>query len=205
MKLVSIDLETSSLNPDNGQILQFGAVVFDTESEFFACHAYTKTIVSKHIKGDAFALKMNSWLINDISEFYSNPELVDPSKFIRIGDLAEDFSSWLSTTCNINDMFVVTGKNFFNFDDKFLEQVPDWRQLIHYRHRSIDPGTLYAESSDDVPPSLTVCKQRSINKYPEQAAKLFRNTEVSHDALDDAKDVAKLIWLHYHEQRKLKI
>lgn len=198
MKLVSIDTETSSLDPKNGQILQFGAVVFDTESEFFSCHAYSKIISNKKISGEVGALIMNSWLIEKINKFHSNPNEVDETQFIEIENLAQDFSEWLSTTCNINGTFIVTGKNFFNFDDKFLGLVPAWRYLVHYRNRSLDVGTLYAQSSDVVPPSLDLCKERALNKYPEHAAKLFPNSSVSHDALDDAKDVAKLIWMHYN-------
>jgi DNA polymerase III epsilon subunit-like protein len=77
---------------------------------------------------------------------------------------------------------VLAGKNVANFDLKFLTKLPDWDTILMC-HRVLDPGNLYLRPDDIEPPSTVECMRRAG----------FENPEASHDALDDAYAVCKLI------------
>jgi len=68
---------------------------------------------------------------------------------------------------------------------KFIKKLKDAEQdLIQFSHRSLDPGSMYVREDDIDVPNLEECKRRSG---------IFDNNLVSHDALDDAMDVALLV------------
>jgi hypothetical protein len=84
----------------------------------------------------------------------------------------------------------LTGKNAASFDLRFLRRLDGWRRLP-FSHRLIDPGSLYLRPTDNGVPNTEECLKRAgIDK------------EVSHDALDDAYDVCKLIrvWENQYEE-----
>jgi hypothetical protein len=79
------------------------------------------------------------------------------------------------------------GKNFANFDNKFLERLPRWKQVLRARGRTIDPSILFVDwKNDDAIPGLSLCKER---------AKL--DPHVTHNAIDDAMDIVKLLRTQY--------
>lgn len=81
----------------------------------------------------------------------------------------------------------VAGKNFGTFDKLFLENLPNWSDLIKFRTRILDPSILFIDwNSDKEPPSLQKCKDR---------AKI--EGKVSHDAVEDAWDVVQLLRTQY--------
>ncbi len=76
----------------------------------------------------------------------------------------------------------MAGKNYASFDDRFLQQLPGGEDL-HRFHRCIDPGMRYWNPRiDKVPPDTKTCLQRA-----------GIDTEVQHEAIDDALDVIRLI------------
>ena len=70
MKFLSIDIETSALEPENGDVLSFAAVLEDTENLVPVDELPSFYFVFKHdkIKGEPFALNMNKTLIEQISK-----------------------------------------------------------------------------------------------------------------------------------------
>ena len=76
---------------------------------------------------------------------------------------------------------VVAGKNFANFDLKFLEKLPN--KFVKFHHRILDPGMFFLEPMrDNEPPGAKVCMERA-----DMAG------EVAHTALEDALMVVKLL------------
>jgi hypothetical protein len=76
---------------------------------------------------------------------------------------------------------VVAGKNFANFDQKFLEKLPN--KFVKFRHRILDPAMLFTDPMlDDAPPSSALCLERA-----------GFGGEVAHTALEDALMVVKLL------------
>ena len=76
MKYFSLDLETTGLNPDSCQILEFGAIFEDTDDpksyeESSKFHAILK---NDQIVGQPFALQLNDRLLRIISGVDDMPE-----------------------------------------------------------------------------------------------------------------------------------
>src|SRR5699024_6968893 len=98
MKYISIDIETTGLNPNNCQILSFGAVLEDTnknvpveELPFFHC-----AILREKIEGEPFALNMNRDLLSKIVEYQISDDKEAISKkrnmwFLHEKDVVQKF------------------------------------------------------------------------------------------------------------------
>jgi hypothetical protein len=99
-----------------------------------------------------------------------------------VGELPHRFRVWLREN-GLKERIVVAGKNYANFDLRFLEKLKNWK-WINFSHRIIDVGNIYWDpKGDDIHlPDLTACLYR---------ARL--NTVVTHRAIDDAKQVIELI------------
>lgn len=78
--------------------------------------------------------------------------------------------------------FNAAGKNFANFDNKFLERLPRWKQCLKARGRTLDPSVLFIDwQNDDCAPGLSLCKERA-----------GLGDVVTHNAIEDAMDVVML-------------
>jgi hypothetical protein len=104
-------------------------------------------------------------------------------------DLLPRFHTFLTTLAGYHpgpDGIVkinVAGKNFGNFDSKFLEKLPHHNLLVKFHHRILDPGMLYFDpNEDEILPSTEICMQRA-----------GVGGEVQHTALEDALNVIKLL------------
>ena len=199
MRYLSIDLETTGLDPQNSQILEFGAVLEDTNNilpmdELPYYHAYIvpeKGIITGHI----YALNMNASIIEKIN---NKNTLQEKYNFIELGDLTESFLFWLSSqgfktnkidgeSINVSEYLNIAGKNFNGFDKLFLNNVPLWNKHIKMRHRVIDPAVLFVDwKNDGALPDLSKCKEKA-----------GLDSVVSHLAIDDAKDVIRLLRKSY--------
>ena len=189
MHYVSIDLETTGTNPDRNQIIEFGAVIENTNKNtpLEDLPRFKRIIKHPEYIGQAFALELNARIFK---------ELVNPTGAAQIckpEELAEAFKSFL-----VNNGFdldkqgyvrlVAAGKNFGNFDLQFLNNLPQWREHIRISHKILDPAMYYIDfSRDHELPSLEECKIRAG----------LEETTVTHDALDDALDVIKLLRQQY--------
>lgn len=196
MLYVSIDIETSGLNPKKDQILSFGAIIEDTSKmlSFEDCPKFYATVIHRRIKGSPKALLMNVDLIKDISDYLENEDLsLDDENntwngfFIDSFLLTESFTTFLHTHgfrhVNSKYRINVAGKNFAMFDMLFLNNLPGWNCHVHVNKRVLDPAILYFDLiRDSELPSLDICKMR---------AKI--DGDVSHNALLDAWDVIQLI------------
>lgn len=200
MQYVSIDLETTGLDWENNQILEFGAVIEDTNNilpmdELPTYHAYIKH-PGGNLFGNIFALNLNAGIIEKLK----NEKLYkDQFNYLKVDELADDFLAWLqkqgmeikentykgvttySTTIN------VAGKNFNGFDRHFLDRVPGFSDKVRMRTRVIDPAVLYTDwNNDETLPSLDTCKQKAGIAGV-----------VTHLAVDDAKDVISVMRKFY--------
>lgn len=211
MKYVSIDIETTGLDPTRHQILTIGAVVEDTKKkvEIDKLPSFHAMIVRSELTGQVTALNMNKEIIQLQQEhqqcdtdqdrhaleakqsmiFCNEDEVViELYKFLRTHLVPEApvsmfFLSEKPSRSVPVIKFNAAGKNLVSFDLKFLERLPRWKQLLQVKQRVIDPAILFTEwHSDDGLPNLSTCKVRA-----------GLNSDVSHDALDDAKDIVQLV------------
>jgi oligoribonuclease len=189
MRYVSIDLETTGIRPDRHQIIEFGAVIENTlkKTELQDLPRFKRMVRHAEYTGQAFAFNLNARIFQ---------ELVYPSGaaiFCEAHELALQFKDFL-----VNNGFapgekgyvhvVAAGKNFATFDLLFLQQLPNWRDHIRISHKILDPVMYYIRyETDESLPSLEECKRRAG----------FADPTVSHDALDDALDVVRLLRQQY--------
>lgn len=178
MKYVSIDLETTGLDPKNDQILMVAMIVEDTENKLPRKQLPTFSCFVQHARytGTPFALWLNGWIFEALAK-------KDESKYPiysahqwshkAIDFLAQHVGS---------ERTVAAGKNVAGFDIQFL---PD-NIKNRFIHRTIDPGSMFIDWKQNRPLSLDDIKK-----------KLKIEGEVTHDAVDDAWDVIEVLRTQY--------
>jgi DNA polymerase III epsilon subunit-like protein len=179
MKYVSVDIETTGLNPDYCQILEIGAVIDDLSDQrplekLSKFHCY---VTHDMIVGDPFALSMHPVILRRIADKEVGFDYYEPALAV------ERFNAWLSNYPDYpKDLVNFAGKNFAAFDLQFLKCLPDWDNIIKYRHRIIDPAMLFWRAGDKSLPGSKECLKRA-----------GIGGEVAHTALEDAMDVVKVV------------
>ena len=189
MKYVSIDIETTGLNPETCQILSFGAIIEDTNNPlpFEEIPKFYKVFNHKFIQGEPFALNMNSSLIKEIKEGVSE-------NLSGIDSLSYQFWDFLYAEGFEPEgegrkiSLKVAGKNFQGFDMKFLDKVNKFNMYFKVHQRVLDPASLFVDfKNDEWLPNLFQCKERADMNI----------LEVSHNALEDAWDVIQVLRTKY--------
>lgn len=190
----SIDIETTGLDPQNSDILQFAAVLDDLcdPKPIEKLPKFNCIFVKKSYQGSPFALSMHPHIFRMIDsaikkglEYCSENEI----RYMDINDFPFAFENWLcSNGLRPNDkngkLYVsVAGKNAASFDLPFLKsKIENWGNL-QFLQRVIDPAILYFDlKEDDVLPDMKKCMER---------AGILG--EVTHNALEDAFVVVKLL------------
>lgn len=176
MKYACIDIETTGLDSEKDQILEFGCVldvwppaVPIAELPRFQCY-----ISHDRIEGHPMALAMNERIIGKIANRSAYPE----DKFMDLGYLRVALEGFLisngfldSKEIEANNSAPIgakimkpsvtcAGKNFAKFDWPFLETAGifwNWTP----RHRVLDPVTMYLRWEDEKPPALKDCLERA--------------------------------------------
>lgn len=193
MKYVSIDLETTGLDPSYCQILEIGAVVDDnTEWPDRLSHAKTHQafggrpffhcyVLHEQIVGTPFALAMNAEIIKKIAK----PKDYGAFKFLNPEQAMSMFSDFIAEHFPQKDFkkATVAGKNFSSFDRNFLARMPYGKMILdRFHHRVFDPGSMYFEPQDSELPNLETCLKRA-----------GIGGEVTHNACEDAWQVIQVI------------
>jgi hypothetical protein len=190
----SIDIETTGLNPDNCDVLQFAAVLDDLNNpkpieqlpSFQTCFFKDGPIV-----GEPFALSMNGAILKQIANAqHKRLEYCEETKqrFMKIENLPDAFACFLLKNSFPLDRsgrlkVTVAGKNVAGFDLRFLNaKIKDWGQISMYQ-RVLDPAILYLDHQNDkVVPDMKTCMERA-----------GISGEVAHTALEDALTVVRLL------------
>ena len=197
MEYISIDIEVSGLNSEQDSLLEFAAILEDTNNlkSFDEIPKFQTYIINDKIIGNPFALNMNKGIIEKLANYPKNEKEYN---FTNYENLSEKFYNWLieleyieSAKTNFDqyqEFFVynhllpgsdypkikllVAGKNFANFDYQFLKKVPKFLDYFEIHHRILDPVTLYTDWKHDIePPNTDICNQRAEikNEYPHNA------------------------------------
>lgn len=181
MKYLSLDVETTCLQPSPDHILQFSCVVEDTELAGIPVEDlphFTCFVKQPRIVGEAYALAMNGWILDFISGRVKNP----PYPILSPAEWVVEAQEFILRHFGVQKV-TVAGKNVAGFDIPFLPQ--ELRKS--FRHKVLDPGTLFVEwKTDDQVPNFEQCKQRAGTAGP-----------VAHDAREDAMDVIRLLRKFY--------
>jgi DNA polymerase III epsilon subunit-like protein len=181
---VSIDIETTGLDPELCQIIEFGAVIDDWKSNLRALPTFHRYIrprhlnegMQRHVYGSPFALAMNADILRKIAADDTH-DLIDEE------DLGQHFVNWLIENDIDAAHINAAGKNFASFDLQFLKNCPLFMHNINFRHRSIDPSILYWRPGEDnaLPDTKTCYKRAGLDP------------NVAHTAVADAMGVCQLV------------
>lgn len=202
-RYLSLDLETTGLDPLKDQVLEVGVVLDDLQNpkplkDLPTFHCYIK---HDRIAGHPVALAMNAAIIAKLAESDKFPDYT----FCTTECFVHDFRCWLeangyevSPEGRIKDRVVIAGKNAASFDLPFLRAMTmtkrsfsefgqdEFYHFIRPAHRVIDPAMFYMRTDDEIPPSLPECMRRAgMSEY------------ISHRAIDDAMAVVRLIRHHF--------
>jgi len=195
MKYISIDIETTGLNPDTCQLLSLGAIIEDTENKlsYEDCPKFHGVIAHKFIQGEPFALNMNTGLINIISQYHTCKTqeerdalaLMNDIQFYDEGSILPALDSFAKQHGFTSEAKLVAGANFA-FDRSFLSKFPGYRYL-NIARRPLEPSHYTIDwKNDKIMPSLFQCKER-----------LGLEGGIAHDALADAWDVIEVLRTQY--------
>lgn len=178
MPYVSIDIETTGLDPETCQILEIGAVWDDWTKPIAELPVYHRLVVHDEYRGNAYALALNAGLLKQLAG-QREPWFLEPSQ------VADDFATWLKG-CGWDGTTSLTtaGKNFASFDRQFLKRLPRFEQVVKLSHRSIDPAILFWRAADDKLPDSKTCYERA-----------GLDNKVAHTAVEDALAVVRLVRL----------
>ena len=211
MKYVSIDVETTGLDPNTSQLLEVGLVVADSTVPFVQNNHNSLRIVflREELKGNIVALNMNRNLLTEMSQQIAKLKELNQNNSENFGlfektdllttryyslELFKEFGQSIEEylTLTIKKFFInngldtgkitVAGKNFAMFDKLFLEQYEAFKTMIlgRMRHRVLDVGSMFVESTDKCIPDLKTCLKRA-----------GFDSEVPHTAVEDAILVVK--------------
>ena len=208
MIYTSIDIETTGIDPKTDQILEFAAIIENTSNplELNNIPKFEAIIYHSKICGSPFALNLNSKIIEIIANIppsYTNAygDYIKKYNIISPQDLGFKFYDFIveNTDFSISPKslkplkILAAGKNFGSFDKQFLYNLPEFTEYITFNHRSINPAEHFTDYVNDVePPSLNVCLERAG----------YKNSIVSHKAIDDAWDVIKVLRTQYHKNNE---
>ena len=175
MIFYSLDIETTGVNPETDQILEVAILEVDS-TDFSILRTLHFYVRNERLEGSPYAINMNKDIIDKIVS--GEVDSYFPS---NVSKLVLDFLPDSKVT--------FAGKNVTTFDIPFLKKyVPE----LQYHHRSIDPTILFFDPQVDITlPDLSKCKVR---------AGLSPN--VSHTAIDDAKDIVDLLKFYYGNTSK---
>lgn len=146
MKYFSIDIETTGLDPEKHQILEFAAVYDDLENPrpIEQLPTFTRKIYWDDLVINQYCLKLHQQLLKEIAVDWAANRRYD---IITIDQLSGHFGAWLNLICSGNN-YNVAGKNFAGL---FLKKVPDFPPWFY---RVIDVGSLYLRPDMYQLPSL---------------------------------------------------
>jgi oligoribonuclease len=209
MKYVSIDIETSGIDPEKHQILEFSAIIEDTKNplSFDEIPKFNAKFFYKEIIGEPIALAMNTRLL-EIFSIYDKIDNLSDRAFFReeeniyyttrfpepnnaYNNAWSDFKKMLSLSFSSREKITIAGKNFAIFDMPFLIKTSTYWDKDHhdciFNRRIIDVANFYINFlNDDVLPNTEECIKRSN-----------LNLQSNHDSMMDAWNVIQLLRLKY--------
>lgn len=197
MKYLSIDIETTGLNPVLDQVLEFCAVADDFETPMGKLPSFTRLVKHERIKGNPFALQMNAEILKLISQSKVGCDHVSQTNSDGVcteDQLLYQFAAWLKNFNDESGMYFDTmnikvgGHNAAGFDVQFIKRLPGYGEVVNFHHRVLDVGSLYFEPTDHELPGTQKCLTR---------AGFGANSPLYHRAYPDALQAVKLIRSKY--------
>ena len=162
MKYISIDLETTGIDSETCDIVEFGAIIDDLENQLPLdqlpqFHAY---VCKNNYSGEPFALSMHPTIFRRIATREQGYLYVSPEK---LGQVFKEFlfkNGYKEEHDRIS--INVAGKNFASFDNLFLKKNVNFSKHVQIRARILDPSMLYMTIHDEKLPSEMLVQNAMI-------------------------------------------
>lgn len=182
LSYVSIDIETTGLDPATCQTLEVGAVIDDWKTPIDQLQQFRRVLTYETVVGSPYAMALNAGLLKQIA----NPVPPQPCSawaFCKPDELGEQFAQWVKAN-GLDPMHLqAAGKNFASFDMQFLYRLPGFTSVVKFRHRILDPAILYWRPLyDERLPDSKTCYERA-----------GMDGKVAHTAVEDALAVVRLV------------
>lgn len=193
MRFVSIDIETTGLDPETCEVLEVGAVVHIPAVALEKLPTFRYRILRKSYKGEPHALSMHKDLFKDLATKGRNTGMLGDYTGEHLAkdwygfecEFPSHFAKWLRSWDVDPTKFVAAGKNFAHFDEPFLKKIKG-TEPTNCHHRILDPGNMYVRPDDEfVPSTLECCRRAGVR--PENIP------GNPHTAIHDALVVVELI------------
>lgn len=190
MLYLSIDVETTGIDPEKDQILEIGVIIEDTKTklDFNRIPKFKCIVEHDSYHGSAYAINMNQRIFDILAKIPKQKEAALAYRvshnILKVNDVHLAFERFLNQY-GVPYSFTAAGKNYAGFDSLFLKNIPGWPKA---HQRVIDPGPIFIDwTKDFIPPNLSTCKERAG----------LKDIEITHDALYDAWDVIKVLRTKY--------
>jgi len=179
MPYVSIDIETTGLDPAACQTREVGAVIDDWKTPIDQLQRFRRVLTYETVTGSPYAMALNAGLLKQIA----NPP--QTCEFCKPEELGAQLAQWAKAN-GLDPMHLqAAGKNFASFDMQFLYRLPGFTRVVKFRHRVLDPAILYWRPiNDEKLPDSKTCYERA-----------GLDGKVAHTAVEDALAVVRLVRL----------
>ena len=193
MRYISVDCESTGLDFETCHVIEIGAIIEDTSHPkltFEEVPKFSMILEWPIYQGQAYAINMNNRIFEKLAQA-DRGKMTGEEKIAagvipmyKAGDFFYQFLKDNNVFQEKSKSITIAGKNVIGFDKRMLEKVPHFFDKVQFRHKAIDPGVLYWNPlTDDQLPSLEECKKRAG----------LEKIEVSHNALEDAWDVVRVM------------
>lgn len=169
MQVVLLDVETTSLDPRTGQILELAAIAYDVAADKIVS-TFRCTFKHDIITGQPYALAMNSLLLYEIAAKDTDYQPVSLVKIEETLNASPDtiwhltsfefvsyFKTWLRSLTDLHGwpLIQLCGAQIGSFDYQFLQNVPSWTMTGNeVAYRQVELGSLLMERGDGKPFSV---------------------------------------------------
>ena len=220
MKYVSIDIETTGLDPENDQVLSIGAVIEDTETpEFWEDVPKFHGVIKRNsIKGGLYAINLNRDLLETLNHYMTAKDQDERNDIVHMtgmqfydeDKIVEEFYYWLAAN-GIVDLSKAIGHGYVTTSTgKMIPYVTRGTEAVHINVAGKNFGTFDKLFLERLPrwKQLIKVRQRVIDpsvlyvdwandenlpSMSECKVRAGLDGHVSHNALEDAWDVVMLI------------
>ena len=187
MNYISIDIETTGLDPQRDQILEFAAVVDDFETPIDNLPVFQRLIRRDRVHGNPFAISMNALILKEMANSTIGYCGIQQTR----GCVAEDqllyqFAAWLKMLSLPEMNLKIAGHNASGFDVQFIKRLPGYGEVVQFHHRVLDVGSIYFQPEDHELPATQKCLTRA-----------GLSGTLEHRAVPDALNAVRLIRAKY--------
>lgn len=224
MKYISIDIETTGLDPENCQVLSIGAVIEDTNDikPLADLPTFHGAILPNRIEGDPYAINLNRDLLQTIVQYQtakpSERDLIETTtgmRFYKKEDIVEAFYYWLAENGFVEWNDPSSGGYVKMENGKMLPAITNKTKPIHITAAGKNFATFDLKFLLKLPrwkqlikvrqrildPSILYTEWKEDESLPGLGLCKKRAglpEEVAHDAVKDAQDVILLLRKEYN-------